>query len=90
VSLPRGEKRAEIEHKIKDAEDILRRSDAKLARELGMKLCGCTFPPQIMLWRETERAHVCPNPECGWRRKQATSACVARGGGNHPYSWMAS
>jgi hypothetical protein len=67
--LPKGQNRSELERRIKAAEDALERSDAKLARELGMKLCDCTFPPQIMLWREAENAHVCPNPECGRRWK---------------------
>ena len=30
-----------------------------------MKLCDCTFPPQIMLWQEARKAHVCPNEACG-------------------------
>jgi hypothetical protein len=66
--LPKGANRDEIEQKIKMAEDILKRSDAKLAKELGMKLCDCTWPPQIMLWKQTANAHVCPNEQCGRTR----------------------
>jgi ssDNA-binding Zn-finger/Zn-ribbon topoisomerase 1 len=65
--LPSGNARKELEKKLADAEAALSRSDVKLAKELGMKLCDCTFPPQIMLWRETERSHVCPRAECGRR-----------------------
>jgi hypothetical protein len=67
--LPKGERRAEIDGKIGVAEETLKRSDAKLARELGFKLCDCTFPPQIMLWKEAEKAHACPNLACGRRMK---------------------
>jgi hypothetical protein len=63
--LPKGPQRDEAEDKIKAAEDILRRSDAKLAKELNYQLCQCSFPPQIMLWREAERAFACPAPGCG-------------------------
>jgi len=63
--LPKGEKRDEIEAKIRGAEEALAKSDTKLAKELGMRLCDCSFPPQIMLWKEAEQAHVCPNPSCG-------------------------
>ena len=66
--MPKGGDRDELERKVQAAEDALRRSDAKLAKELGMHLCDCTMPPQIMLWREREQAHVCPNPECGRKR----------------------
>ena len=90
--LPKGEKRAEIEGKIGAAEEALKRSDAKLARELGLKLCDCTFPPQIMLWKEAEKAHACPNPACGRRKKlgmqisdEALRAAAAPAGRN---SWM--
>jgi hypothetical protein len=62
-----AEKRHEIEEKIDAAEALLKRSDATLAKTLGMRLCDCKFPPEIMLWREKEQAHVCPNPECGRR-----------------------
>lgn len=51
--LPDTPQRKEIDEKIKAAEDIMKRSDAKLAKELGYSLCQCTFPPQIMLWNET-------------------------------------
>lgn len=68
--LPTGAKRDEVHAKITAAESALKRSDAALAKELHYRLCQCTFPPQIMLWKETEKAHVCPNPQCGRRHKQ--------------------
>jgi len=63
--LPSGPKRDEIEAKIRQIEEAMARSDARLAKDLGYPLCECTFPPQIMLWKEQQRAHVCPNPVCG-------------------------
>jgi hypothetical protein len=59
--------REEIAGKLKSAEEIMRRADAKLAKELGYQLCRCTFPPTPMLWRERERAYVCQRAECGHR-----------------------
>ena len=64
-ALPKGEKRDEIEQKIKAAEASLARSDAALAKQLWYQLCDCTWPPQIMLWRQAEGARVCPDPACG-------------------------
>jgi hypothetical protein len=65
TALPKTPQRDEIESRVRNAEEILRRSDAALAHQLGYKLCRCTFPPQIMLWQETRKLHVCPNPDCG-------------------------
>lgn len=62
--LPRGEKRDEVESKIKTAEKALKRSDAAFAQKLGYQFCRCTYPPQIMLGHEQQEATVCPNPEC--------------------------
>ncbi len=90
--LPKGEKRAEIENRISVAEDALKRSDAKLAHELGLKLCDCTFPSQIMLWKEVERSHVCPNPACGRKTKggiHISNETLERAARRGPYSWMA-
>jgi hypothetical protein len=90
--LPKGERRAEIESKITAAEDALRRSDVKLARELGLKLCDCTFPPQIMLWKEAQKAHVCPNAECGRVTKpgmQVSKEAVEQARSKGPHGWMA-
>jgi hypothetical protein len=61
--LPRGADKDALANKIEEAEEALKRSDAKLAKELGYKLCKCTFPPQIMLWSERRKAFVCPNHE---------------------------
>jgi len=65
--LPKGKDRDELERKVREAEDILKRSDAKLAKDLGYELCKCTYPPQIMLYRQGEHAHVCQNEKCGNR-----------------------
>lgn len=62
--LPRGPNRDAIDAKIRDAEAILARSDAELAKELGLRLCDGSFPQQIMLWQERRRAWVCPNVDC--------------------------
>jgi hypothetical protein len=90
--LPKEEKRAEIEGRIGAAEDALKRSDAKLAREWGLKLCDCTFPPQIMLWKEAEKSHVCPHPACGRRIKrgiQISKEALEQARAPGPHSWMA-
>jgi hypothetical protein len=78
VALPAGERRHDIEAKIKDAENVLARADAMLAKELGYRLHDCTYPPQIMLWKEAEQAHVCPNPECGHRRPRPQPVNIQR------------
>ena len=66
--VPKGEKRDEIQRKVQMAENILLRSDAKLAKDLGYEFCRCSFPPNIMLWNEAEKSHICPNQSCGGRR----------------------
>ena len=63
--LPKGRQRDEVEQKVKQAADLLTRSDAKLAKDLGYHLCECTFPPQPMLWREAAKEYRCQRPECG-------------------------
>ena len=57
--LPKGEERDEAERQLLAAERALKRSDAALAQKLGYQLCQCTFPPQIMLWREQEKITRC-------------------------------
>ncbi len=69
--LPKGKEREEAEKKVEAAAALLARSDAKLARDLGYKMCQCTFPPQIMLWKEAQSAWMCPNAECGSAKKSA-------------------
>jgi hypothetical protein len=63
--LPRGADRTKATEQVEQAEAALGRSEAAVAKELGFPLCHCTFPPQIMLWKEAERAYLCPRPECG-------------------------
>jgi len=55
----RAPRRERIEAKVQVAEDVLR--DAQLAKQMGVHLCDCTWPPQIMLWEEEMDAHICPN-----------------------------
>jgi hypothetical protein len=93
--VPKGDRRAAIEAKITEAEDMLKRSDAKLAYELGLKLCDCTFPPNVMLWKESEKAHVCPDSACGRKKYQGMRVSqealdfLSRQGPRGPHSWMA-
>jgi hypothetical protein len=63
--LPKGADRTKAAEQVEQAEVALAKSEAAVAKELGFPLCQCTFPPQIMLWKEAEKAHVCPRPECG-------------------------
>jgi hypothetical protein len=63
--LPKGEQRDKAEKTLKQATDLLARSDAQLAKDLGYKLCLCAFPPHPMLWRQGEGVFACPRPECG-------------------------
>jgi hypothetical protein len=67
----------EVETQIHAAEEAFQMSKVALAKEWGYNLHDCTFPPQIMLWKESERAHVCPNPECGHRKTPPTSPSPA-------------
>lgn len=76
--IPKGSRREEAERKLAAAQDALKRADVALAKQLGMKLCDCTFPPQIMLWRQEERAHVCPNGDCGRVVKPPTRRALNR------------
>jgi hypothetical protein len=65
--LPSGPKREEFERELNRAEEALKRSDAKLAKDLGYNLCQCTFPPQPMLRRVQEKAFVCD--ACGYKKR---------------------
>ena len=76
--LPAGDQREAVEKKIKSAEDMLARADAKLAKELGMHLCDCTWPPQIMRWEQWNDAHVCPNSKCRRQRKRPQAQRISR------------
>lgn len=61
--LPPGPEAEELKAKIEQAEEALRVDRAKLAKSLGYHLCRCEFPPEPMLWRNDEEAHICP--KCG-------------------------
>src|SRR6266446_1097159 len=82
--LPTASKATQVQEHIKQMEEALKASEAAAAKSLGHKLCQCTFPPQIMLWKEAERAHVCPNSTCG--RKVSKSSSVVRV--SRRSSWM--
>lgn len=69
--LPKGGDKDEIAAKLDEAEHALRACDAKLAKELGFRLCQCEFPPRPMLWNNRRRVYVCQNPGC--RRTVSTS-----------------
>jgi hypothetical protein len=71
--LPTGEKRDEAERQIAAAEEALRRSDAKLAQDLGYTLCQCTFPPQIMLSQGHDPEHGIELFKCPKCSKQEPS-----------------
>jgi hypothetical protein len=63
--LPQGQKADEAERQIEKAEVSLRSSEIELAKAVGYNLCQCTWPPQVMLWREQDKVFRCPNPQCG-------------------------
>jgi hypothetical protein len=83
--LPTGKAKDDAAAKLAEAEAALKRSDAKLAIELGYKLCHCTFPPSIMLWKEQEEAHECQNPECRRKIERPRAVHVS-----HESSWIKS
>jgi hypothetical protein len=63
--MPKGTKSEEAGKKLEEAEKSLKLSEAELARGLGYRICRCTFPPEIMLWNEQEKASFCA--KCGHR-----------------------
>jgi hypothetical protein len=65
AELPKSEKSEEAGQKLEEAERSLQLSKAELAKGLGYRICRCTFPPQIMLWNQEERASICA--ACGHR-----------------------
>ena len=89
-ALPKNQPRADIEDKLLITEESMKRSDAKLAKEFGLRLYDCTFPPQIMLLSEPNKAHVCPNPDCRRAIKKPTAKFPSRAGGCSRHRWMAS
>jgi hypothetical protein len=57
--LPKSEKSEQAGQQIEEAERAPQSSKAELAKGLGYRICRCTFLPQIMLWKEKERASIC-------------------------------
>jgi hypothetical protein len=77
--IPKGEKADKAKEQIERAEQALKASEAAAAKALGYKLCQCTFPPQIMLWKESEGAYVCP--ECShheWKGFHISDEALSR------------
>ncbi len=77
--LPKSPEKDVIESKIQAADEAMRRADVELAKDLGYRLCQCTFPPQVMLWKEGQQAHVCE--KCGHKIERIKAARV------RPLSW---
>jgi hypothetical protein len=65
TALPISAEKERIAKKLEEAEIHLELANAKLARELGFRLCHCQFPPKPMLWENVRRAFVCQNLACG-------------------------
>jgi hypothetical protein len=63
--MPKGAEKDRIARKLEEAELALELSNARLAKELGFRLCQCRFPPLPMLWDNRRRAFVCQNAACG-------------------------
>ena len=66
--LPHNANRDEIETKLRAAEEALRRSDARLAQDLGIPLCACDFPPLPMRskgYHERYNKEIFECPQCG-------------------------
>lgn len=88
--LPKGGD--EVAAKIEAAETALQKANVSLAKAWGMKLHDCTFPPQIMLWNEDDKTHICPN--CGHRGDDFPKVVRSKPGGSGPFgrgsggSWM--
>jgi hypothetical protein len=63
--LPKSAEKDRIATKLEEAELALELSNARLAKELGFRLCQCQFPPKPMLWDNAHSAYVCQNADCG-------------------------
>lgn len=61
--LPKGADAETAQQRLEEADKALKATEVQLAKALGYQLCQCTFPPQIMLWKQDRQVKVCPN--CG-------------------------
>jgi hypothetical protein len=87
--------RAAVEETLKRAEELLAVARSKFAKELGFRIHDCKFPPPLMLWNESQRAHVCEScghvqQSAGVRVNRGSSWSKARrgSGGNDGTGWM--
>lgn len=59
--LPSGEKRAEAERLLAEAEKEHKQAEAALALKLGFELCAYCWPPEIVLFSPEKRHLECRN-----------------------------
>jgi len=82
--LPQG--KHEVEAKVEAAERALQLANVALAKEWGYYMHDCTFPPQIMLWKQDIKDRVCSN--CGYREKANGTLPDPAPGRGGPGSWL--
>jgi hypothetical protein len=88
------DRRAAVEETLKRAEEMLALARSKSAKELGFRIHDCKFPAPLMLWNESQKAHVCEScghvRQSGGVRVRESSWTKARrgGGGNDGTGWM--
>jgi len=91
-----ADRRAALEEILKRAEDMLAMARSKSAKELGFRVHDCKFPPPLMLWNESQKAHVCEGcghvrQSAGVRVRESSWTRARRGGGgsgNDGTGWM--
>jgi len=59
--LPDNDEKANAIKSISDLQERLSTAEYAAAKELGYKLCTCTYPPQIMLYNKAKKSSICPN-----------------------------
>jgi len=59
--LPDNDEKDSALKSISDLEEKLSIAEYAIAKELGYKLCMCTYPPQIMLYDKGKNSSICPN-----------------------------
>jgi len=61
--IPHGPKKEEIAKGIANAEHQMKIAEAQAAKDFDYELCKCTWPPQIMLWKNEAQVSRCE--KCG-------------------------